>query len=321
MVTAEGHMVNGAQAWDVPGGENDGGGTAENLAEEPWMDADADGADAVGTLAVGTAISACADSVEGNGNRDRLHPQAWKISNPITGECLAKDPDTGQVKLIKMDTFMPRPPRNHSAFDDSEGEWEEEPSDNGEEFLGPGEEQEPEPQVCDGVDAADALKRRWNDEFVNPAGKDLGWRIDQEQEWWSEGAAGYDRFFGVFVPSQKLLGLKPGYVFKTCHLGLGYYLDRPGRIPICLVDATSKPLTSPMKLLLNDMVAGGSKGVGDLLAATTMDEVAEETSKKGKRKKPKKVRRTVEGPNRKPVADTGEDHTARGVQWIDQLTV
>lgn len=179
-----------------------------------------------------------------------------------------------------MDTFMPRPPRSHSAFDDAEGEWEDEPSDIDEEQRGPEEEQEPEPQVKDEVETVDALKLRWNSEFDNPVGKDLGWRIDQEQEWWNEGAAGSDSFFGVFAQSLKFRGFKPGYVFKTCHLGLGYYRDRPGRLPICLVDATSKPQTSPTKLLLNDIVAGGGRGVGDNLAATAMDEVAEEVSKK-----------------------------------------
>ena len=179
-----------------------------------------------------------------------------------------------------MDTFMPMPRRSHSVFDDAEGEWEDEPSDVDEEQRGPEEEHDQEPQAEDNEDKVDALKLRWNSEFDNPVGKDLGWRTDQEQEWWNEGAEGFDRFFGVFVQSSQFRGFKPGYVFKTCRLGLGYYFDRPGRPPICLADATSKPLTSPLKLLLNDKVASGGSGVGDMLAATTLDEVPEETSRR-----------------------------------------
>ena len=174
--------------------------------------------------------------------------------------------------------------------------------------------------------AETSLNQRWANEFDNPDGKDIGWRIDQSCEWREQGAAGLDEFFGIYTPAKKFNGFKAGYVFKLDHLGLGYYRDQPGRIAICLEEASQRGKISPLVLVLNDVIQEKPSVVGDLLAATTLDDKTNGTPtspEHGKRrpKKAKKKRKMVEGPMMKPIKDTEGNHEALGVQWIDQLSI
>jgi hypothetical protein len=72
--------------------------------------------------------------------------------------------------------------------------------------------------------------------------------------------------------------------------------------------------------MFDEMVEGSMAVVGDLLAATTLDEVGADPRKK-KPKIKRKKRNVVEGPPKKPLPIADGSHTALGVQWIDQLSV
>ena len=75
-------------------------------------------ADVVGTLADGTPIRACT-----------VHPNALNITDPITGEVLARDKATRLVVKVKMDSSIPKRLVNRLPFDDPEADWIEEASD------------------------------------------------------------------------------------------------------------------------------------------------------------------------------------------------
>ena len=143
-----------------------------------------------------------------------------------------------------MDPLMPRPPVNRLPFDDPDAEWLDEPSDQ--------ESCHAEEPELDGSNTEDqqeganrTLTKRWCNEFDNAEGRDLEWRIDQHNEWMSNGADGHDEFFGHFIAAKKFVGNKVGYIFKVDHLGLGYYRDRPGRVALCLEAATLQGKCSP----------------------------------------------------------------------------
>ena len=153
-----------------------------------------------------------------------------EICDPLTGEQLVRDPVTTRVGRVMMDTSMPKMTKSRATFDESEGEWEYEPSEDDEPHPEAPEYQAPEEGMEEKFIKEDTLKYRWSKEFDNTDGRDLGWRIDQEQEWWSHGAEGRDVNFGRYAPAKKFLGYKPGYVYKLDHLGVGYYRDNPGTI-------------------------------------------------------------------------------------------
>ena len=118
-----------------------------------------------------------------------------KISDPLTGEHVARDPVTKVITTVKMDPLMPRQPKNRLPFDDPEAEWMDEPSD---EESGPVDEPEHGGSGTDDQPEGGntTLTQRWVNEFDSAEGRDLDWRIDQHREWDDNGADGYDNYFG-----------------------------------------------------------------------------------------------------------------------------